>query len=305
VKRIVIATIAAVAMSGAASAADMSMPLKAPPMMPAPATSWTGCYLAGGYGLYNLRTQINPVVTSGINVGGEGWLGMGSVGCDYQFAMNGLGNGVVGVFGDGVGSNIHGNYSNNGFAGASGNMKMKSEWDAGGRIGYLVTPTLLGFGKGFSDQTVSDTSNSVSDISPASAIWRKRKAQNLRERPTARRLILPKKYTVMSTAIKEAQTNRELLRSEGATTNAPAGAGFQTGSGSGLDLLRQSAQEGATTAAAINYQGGITEAGYQEQAQSYELMATAADMAAGADKTAAYGSFAASAINGVAAVATL
>jgi outer membrane immunogenic protein len=145
-KKILIATIAAVAMSGAASAADMRMPLKAPPM-PAPATSWTGCYLAGGggYGLYNLRTQINPVVTSGINVGGEGWLGMGSVGCDYQFAMNGLGNWVVGVFGDGVGSNIHGNYSNNGFAGASGNMKMKSEWDAGGRIGYLVTPTLLAY----------------------------------------------------------------------------------------------------------------------------------------------------------------
>jgi outer membrane immunogenic protein len=148
-KKILIATVAAIAMSGAASAADMSMPMKARPM-PAPATNWTGCYVGAGagYGLYNLREQTYTTATGaptvgGINVGGEGWLAMGSIGCDYQFAVNGLGNWVIGAFGDGVGSNIHGNYTNNGFAGASGNMKESSEWDGGGRIGYLVTPTLL------------------------------------------------------------------------------------------------------------------------------------------------------------------
>ena len=57
---------------------------------------------------------------------------------------------------------------------------------------------------------------------------------------------------------------------------------------SGLRRLRNSAQEGATTSAAVNYQGMITQAGYQEQQQSYELMASAAQTAASAEQPQAH-----------------
>ena len=95
-------------------------------------------------------------------------------------------------------------------------------------------------------------------------------------------------FTQMSTAIKDAQTSREIAKSEGATTAAVAGGGFAT-SGSALDILRDSAQQGAITRAVGQEQGLVTEAGYAEQAQSYSLMAGAANQAAAAEKEAAQG----------------
>jgi hypothetical protein len=88
----------------------------------------------------------------------------------------------------------------------------------------------------------------------------------------------------------------------GRTQAAVAGAGLAE-SGSALDILRESASEGATTKAVIGQQGLITEAGYQEQA--YTNMANAAGVAINADKLAATGSFIAGGINAIAAVATL
>jgi hypothetical protein len=93
-------------------------------------------------------------------------------------------------------------------------------------------------------------------------------------------------FTQMSTAIKDAQTSREIAKSEGATTAAVAGGGFAT-SGSALDILRDSAQQGAITRAVGQQQGLVTEAGFEEQKNSYNLMAGAADQAADAEKTAA------------------
>lgn len=55
----------------------------------------------------------------------------------------------------------------------------------------------------------------------------------------------------------------------------------------------------------IGEQGLITEAGYQEQAKSYEDMANAAGVAIKADKLAAQGAYGGAAIAGVAAVASL
>src|SRR6266699_2249625 len=51
-------------------------------------------------------------------------------------------------------------------------------------------------------------------------------------------------YTKMSTAIKESQTDRELYMSLGKTQTEIAGAGFNL-SGSALDILRESASQGA------------------------------------------------------------
>jgi hypothetical protein len=91
----------------------------------------------------------------------------------------------------------------------------------------------------------------------------------------------------MSTAIKESQADRNLYQALG-TTRADfavglfarpmncriwrcSGAGFAE-SGSALDLLRESASQGAMTKAVLGEQGLITEAGYQEQAQSYTVL---------------------------------
>jgi hypothetical protein len=76
-------------------------------------------------------------------------------------------------------------------------------------------------------------------------------------------------------------------------------------SGSALDILRESASEGATTKAVIGQQGLITEAGYQEQAQAYTSMANAAGVAINADKTAEVGSFIAAGPQGMGALAML
>jgi outer membrane immunogenic protein len=151
-KKILVAAIAAVAMSGAASAADMSMPLKAR-AAPAPVYNWTGCYLGGGggYSLYDNTTQLlTPAAGVQLNQGGRGWYGTVSGGCDYQFAAGGLGNWVVGVLADGNWGDVQGSQTGqNGAIGLiSGTETLKSWWDVGGRIGYLVTPSLLTYTSG-------------------------------------------------------------------------------------------------------------------------------------------------------------
>lgn len=101
-----------------------------------------------------------------------------------------------------------------------------------------------------------------------------------------------KQFTAQSTAIKQAQDTREITQAMGRTTADVAGAGFVT-SGSALDILRSNAQQGALTKAVASEQGLITEAGYQEQADSYNTMAKVATDAAKGANLASIGSFAA------------
>jgi len=86
-------------------------------------------------------------------------------------------------------------------------------------------------------------------------------------------------FTETSTALKTYQSERQLYKALGTTTADVAGAGFSL-SGSALDLLRDSAAEGALTKATLAEQGAITEAGYEEQAKSFEIMSRAARDAA-------------------------
>lgn len=118
-------------------------------------------------------------------------------------------------------------------------------------------------------------------------------------------------FTKESTAIKEGQADRQLYMSLGKTSSTVAGAGLAA-SGSALDILRSSAQEGATTRAVVGKQGLITEAGYQEQAQSYTNLAGAAQVAINADEEAAKGAnigadinFAAAGLKGLSALSSL
>jgi hypothetical protein len=111
-------------------------------------------------------------------------------------------------------------------------------------------------------------------------------------------------YTQWATDIKQHQEDRDTTKALGETVADVAGAGFAA-SGSALDILRDSAAQGALTRAVLGEQGLITEEGYKEQANSYRNMADAADMAAKAEDTAAEGSFISSGVKALAGVATL
>lgn len=122
-------------------------------------------------------------------------------------------------------------------------------------------------------------------------------------------------YSETSTAIKEAQIARQNSMTIGGQQADVAGAGFAA-SGSSLDLLASSAQQGALTKAVAGQNGLIQTAGYQEQQQSYQTMSVAAkSTAAGleniateteaAGKTAEIGDFISAGLKGVAAIASL
>ncbi len=137
------------------------------------------------------------------------------------------------------------------------------------------------------------------------------------------------RYIEASTRIQAAQQDRQISITVGGQRAAVGGAGLAE-SGSALDLLRDSAAQGALARSVLVTQGQITEAGYTEQANSYDVMSKAArSTAAGelmiagkedviatqqrqlatetaaAGKQAAIGDFAAGIMKGVAAVATL
>jgi hypothetical protein len=95
-------------------------------------------------------------------------------------------------------------------------------------------------------------------------------------------------FTKESTAIQSMQSERATYQSTSQTRADIAGGGFAA-SGSGLDILAQSASQGALQKAVLERQGLITEQGFEEQAQSYRTMESAAEMAASAEKKAAGG----------------
>jgi outer membrane immunogenic protein len=147
-KKFLIATVAAIAISGAASAADMSMPTKARPA-PAPVYSWTGCYLdaGGGYGMWNQSQYMSDpatgqVFTSEQTIGGRGYYGEVGGGCDYQISLGGVGNFVAGALGGYDFMSLKGAYVDP-FGAGTAYEKETGSWMAGGRFGYLITPTFL------------------------------------------------------------------------------------------------------------------------------------------------------------------
>jgi hypothetical protein len=90
-------------------------------------------------------------------------------------------------------------------------------------------------------------------------------------------------FTKTATAVKEAQNDREVYQTISQQQAGVAGGGLAE-SGSALDLLRDSASQGALSHEIIGQQGLITEAGYQEQHDSYVNMANALRSAAAAEE---------------------
>lgn len=148
------------------------------------------------------------------------------------------------------------------------------------------------FGGGSSSSTFGNFGGGVSDIFSFLSTQDKEQGLQFEEQnyEAAARLALEnEQFTKTSTAIKQQQSDRELFTSIGKTEAALGGANLAA-SGSGLDILRESAQEGATTRAVVGQQGLITEAGYQEQHDAYMNMAAAAKSAESATGLAGIGS---------------
>jgi outer membrane immunogenic protein len=151
-KKLLLSIAVTAGMTSAALAADI--PVKGVrPMVAAPVvtTNWTGCYLGagGGYGMWNQdHRTLDPArvpfagQVGDVTSGGRGWFGTVQAGCDYQFANRW----VIGAFGDWDFGSIKGNMSpaifNNGMLGEE---KLKYSWAAGGRVGYLIVPSVLGY----------------------------------------------------------------------------------------------------------------------------------------------------------------
>jgi outer membrane immunogenic protein len=142
--------------------------MKAPPV--APAFNWTGFYVGGGggYGLWTAdTTTVNPV--TGICVlcinqteGGRGYFGTVGAGYDRQFNEKW----VAGVFADGQFGSIRGTIQDQ-TPTIAGRLSNQTNWAAGVRVGYLVTPNVFSYvnggysGASFSGATMVDTNTAI------------------------------------------------------------------------------------------------------------------------------------------------
>ncbi|MGH7224682.1 MAG: outer membrane protein [Gemmataceae bacterium] len=146
---------------GAAHAADLPN-LKAPPIFTGPsAYNWTGFYVnaGGGYGVWNADTTTITAATGLCDLctnqtqGGRGFFGTGGVGFDYQFTDHIVG----GVFGDADFGRMSGTIQDAGSS-VAGSINNDWSWDAGARLGWLITPQLLAYGKaGFTEAHFTGT----------------------------------------------------------------------------------------------------------------------------------------------------
>jgi outer membrane immunogenic protein len=149
-----IAGMAALA-TGSADAADLGRPTyKAPPPMvaPAPVALWTGCYVGANIGgawahkNFHFGTEDEGSDTPG------GFAGGGQIGCDYQFGYGkgagGPGGWVIGIQGMFDGTTISGTDIDPTRDGDSYSTKVHWFSTLTGRLGFLVTPALLLYGKG-------------------------------------------------------------------------------------------------------------------------------------------------------------
>jgi outer membrane immunogenic protein len=172
-KKLVMALTAVAAFSAPAVAADMAAkaPLRAAPVAYAP--GWTGFYVGGGfgYGMWTADTTTqNPLTGACVlcvnqQQGGKGYFGSVSAGYDWQFG----GAWVLGIFGDGQFGDIKGTIQDQGpfFA---GDVKMRTAYAAGARLGYLVAPNVLSYvnagysGSEWSGATMVDTRTGVASL---------------------------------------------------------------------------------------------------------------------------------------------
>lgn len=139
--------------------------------------------------------------------------------------------------------------------------------------------------------TMQSIGGGVSDLFAASGYRLKSQGARLQSSSYDRAAILAdenEKYVETSTALKTAQAQRNIYQVTGEQQADIAESGFQN-VGSALDIMRDSAAQGALTKAAIAQQGEITEEGYREQERAYKTMSEASQLEASALDKAATG----------------
>jgi outer membrane immunogenic protein len=131
---------------GSASAADLPARTYTKAPIPAPIYNWTGFYISGGggYGMWDAsqdtRNAAGTILSISQRSGGDGYFGTVGAGYDWQFSPSWVG----GIFADGQFGSIRGTMQDV-LAGIGGTVKDRTNWAAGVRVGYLVTPTVLSY----------------------------------------------------------------------------------------------------------------------------------------------------------------
>jgi outer membrane immunogenic protein len=139
--------LAAVVAFGTQGAQAADMPVKARPMVAS--DIWTGFYVfgGGGYGVWDAkqdtRSIAGGVASAQRKSGGDGYFGTAGVGYDYRFSPMF----VAGIFADGQFGSLSGTMQDV-LNGLSGTVKDRTNWAAGARVGYLITPTVLSYFNG-------------------------------------------------------------------------------------------------------------------------------------------------------------
>jgi len=171
-KKFLLAGVATLAVVGAANAADLytkARPMVAPVAPPAPAFSWTGCFVGAhwGWGFGRKDVHENGFTTdfaqsaSG-RIDTSGPIFGGQVGCDYQFgfgkALFGPGGWVIGIQFDGAATDINGfrtdpfaeAVAGNPFFAAFDRIGVKEDFLASvtGRLGFTVWSQTLFYVRG-------------------------------------------------------------------------------------------------------------------------------------------------------------
>jgi outer membrane immunogenic protein len=181
-RRILLASAGVTALTGAALAADL--PFRAPPpvfLPPPPVWTWTGFYIglnAGGTwsNSDNFATSATNIqfctagcvsalktanaaaagATALLSINDDGFVGGGQIGYNYQFANSW----VAGIEADFQGTSAKGNATASSLVGLAGslsssigttltvNKSLDFIGNVRGRIGFLITPTLLVYGTG-------------------------------------------------------------------------------------------------------------------------------------------------------------
>ena len=167
-------TTVAIASAIPAYAADLRLPIKAPPIV-APVTNWTGCYVGANVGggwaeeTYSDPLAVPPDPFALGSHTASGVIGGGQVGCDYQ-----VGTWVFGAQGMFDGSGIKGSHLSPG----GDFLATRIPWfgTATGRIGYTIQPNLLAYVKGGAawkrqDETITDAVTGLAEGGATATRW--------------------------------------------------------------------------------------------------------------------------------------
>jgi outer membrane immunogenic protein len=140
-----------VAVAGIASASAANLPVKARPMAPPPAPTWTGCYFGVAAGINTGRSQHTARDFGGVNITGKfdlsgGGLVGGTVGCNYQVAPQWL----IGFEGDFSATDKDGNAHALPPFNVTFEDETRERWfaTARGRLGFNPTPDSLVYATG-------------------------------------------------------------------------------------------------------------------------------------------------------------